>query len=763
MRDERSARSRAPAGRRGLLIGLLIGMLAWGMAAGCSRDFDAPPRPEFTLVNGSVVDEFDAPVPDARVRLLECGLSALTDAEGQFQILEVPNGDYSLRIDAVVLVDGQPRSLVYQPAEREPMRGAVRDLPPLLVERTARVTGAVTSSDASPVRGAVVYVQDGQRIAAVGDDGSFTLERVPAGTRSLAAARPGYQTQQGDGPLQLTLAPGETREVTLTLEPIPADARASLSGTVLLGNPGPERGVSVRLIERFSSVRYGTVSDDRGRFALSDIPAGFYELRVSHPGYRSLGLSNLTLRDGDALELAVPLVLPPEDAAQPEYPWDGDPSGNPDDDGDGIADGRDNCPVVPNPDQADADGDGIGDACDADYPFDPLDPDGDGVANDRDNCPDVYNPDQRNSDDDPLGDDCDPDSDDDGLPDPQDPDNPEPDEDSCPLLPDPSNDPTLCHWPARLVVGRQDADSGDIQLVSIKANPGDFQQEAYDTGPGQAWGAAGPTRNGWLLYHYRSNRDAFFRLCAIAATPPGGQPICWRDWEWPDGVQQADVMHPSVCVDERSGAEWLFYERLTPRGWRIYATVLDPEDIGATGPGQELLLAGGGADLPPAPERFYNLRDPSCHASGQGLELAYAADFADQTSGPDPRLDWNALVAGVFEGAASGAYPVSNDPDSHERRPVWAGDTWLLDRATEGRSAVARTDLEGYLAVLVEDGSRNQAPAGLSLPGGKRLVAFQSDRGGSFDVYLYSSSSGTAVRLTDTAGWAGSPAWITAP
>src|SRR6267143_1270117 len=47
------------------------------------------------------------------------------------------------------------------------------------------------------------------------------------------------------------------------------------------------------------------------------------------------------------------------------YTDDGKTLSNTDDtDGDGIADGFDNCPFVPNRDQRDTDGDGVGDACD---------------------------------------------------------------------------------------------------------------------------------------------------------------------------------------------------------------------------------------------------------------------------------------------------------------------------------------------------------------------------------------------------------------
>ena len=90
-----------------------------------------------------------------------------------------------------------------------------------------------------------------------------------------------------------------------------------------------------------------------------------------------------------------------------------------DDDGDGVPDDVDNCPNIPNPDQADTDVDDKGNACD-------QDDDGDTIPDTNDNCPLVANLDQADTNGNGVGDACEGDDDADGIPDAL---------DNCPLTP----------------------------------------------------------------------------------------------------------------------------------------------------------------------------------------------------------------------------------------------------------------------------------------------------------------------------------------
>ena len=75
-----------------------------------------------------------------------------------------------------------------------------------------------------------------------------------------------------------------------------------------------------------------------------------------------------------------------------------------------FSDACDNCPKIPNQDQADDDEDTLGNVCDNND-----DSDRDGIPDMSDNCISDPNADQLDTDSDGMGDECDPDADNDKL------------------------------------------------------------------------------------------------------------------------------------------------------------------------------------------------------------------------------------------------------------------------------------------------------------------------------------------------------------
>ena len=145
------------------------------------------------------------------------------------------------------------------------------------------------ASDGTPVAGARVRAlrqhrwggnRDPLAEATSGDDGTFLLTGLTAGQRADLLA-----DAEGFGPEALYDVEAPATDVELVLE-----RGAVLAGVVVAASGEPLEGVFLNLAppamvrpHTWHLRRFGRVSDDDGRFELTDLPAGELELRLDGP------------------------------------------------------------------------------------------------------------------------------------------------------------------------------------------------------------------------------------------------------------------------------------------------------------------------------------------------------------------------------------------------------------------------------------------------------------------------------------------------
>ena len=202
---------------------------------------------------------------------------------------------------------------------------------------------------------------------------------------------------------------------------------ATLTTDPMLYNPAAgvfELRKSSPAIDAANAGAAGYAATDFYAVSRFDVP-GVTNTGAGAPAYADRGAIEWVDGDGDGIADGADNCIGISNTDQIDTDHDGlGDACDPDDDNDGVLDAADNCRLVANPDQNDTDGDGVGDAC-------TNDTDGDGVLNAGDNCPLIANPDQKDTDRDGIGDACDPDDDNDGLPDTA---------DDCPAVANPGQD-----------------------------------------------------------------------------------------------------------------------------------------------------------------------------------------------------------------------------------------------------------------------------------------------------------------------------------
>jgi hypothetical protein len=250
---------------------------------------------------------------------------------------------------------------------------------------------AFTESDPVNFSGLALDAKDGDVTASlvwdsdldgeIGTGASFTLATLSPGSHVITATATDSESNPGAASLGLTVNANVAPVVGIST---PADGATVLRTDVVSfeGSATDAEDGDLGSALTWTSSLDGSIGSGES-FALANLTVGAHQILASViDAHGASGSAAISLN----VEACAPGIDP---------------------DGDEVCDGQDNCPLVSNPDQADADGDGLGDVCDV-CPTSAtisVDPDGDGVC--VDNCPAVANPGQEDGDGDGVGDVCD--------------------------------------------------------------------------------------------------------------------------------------------------------------------------------------------------------------------------------------------------------------------------------------------------------------------------------------------------------------------
>jgi hypothetical protein len=261
---------------RWISILLIIALMAGMAPAAAFADGSAPSIQGVVL---SAAGTFAAGA-DVTVTDLSGGVAAVTatDAAGNFMVASLPDGQYTVRVQASGFQTPEPQTVNVK-------AGSAAWLTFMLTPETAVIRGIVADSLGTPLDGAAITVTGGAGSGGTkvtSADGQFMFGGLQPGTYEVSAAAPGFVPHTET----LTLLAGEDRFIPFYLQP--SAMPGSIAGTVTDSRGEPLAGASVKVMPDMpdaSPVAEYTTAED-GIFQFHDLAAGNYTVSVSVYGYQ---------------------------------------------------------------------------------------------------------------------------------------------------------------------------------------------------------------------------------------------------------------------------------------------------------------------------------------------------------------------------------------------------------------------------------------------------------------------------------------------
>jgi len=229
-------------------------------------------------ITGAVTSAKDGS-PIAGATVTDGTRAATTDATGTYTIANVPPGTYQVTASksgyyssglTVTVVSGGNAVVNFS-----------------LGQIPGSITGSVTDAkDGSPIAGAIV--SDGTRTTTTDVTGKYSIATVPPGSYQVTASKSGYYSSS----LTVTVVSGGNAVANFSLSEVPG----AITGAVTSAKDGsPIVGATV------SDGTRTTTTDVTGKYTISNVPPGTYQVTASKSGYYSSSLTVTVLSGGNTV------------------------------------------------------------------------------------------------------------------------------------------------------------------------------------------------------------------------------------------------------------------------------------------------------------------------------------------------------------------------------------------------------------------------------------------------------------------------------